>query len=442
MRDICNTPDIDAVEVLIANRARWLPGSPYALDGPAAVTAFRVLIARCNLSKPVSVRLACHRALDANDLLQSIGRAQRCLLCVGEKDATARRYFLANALPNIEMLILPRTSPEVSATEVREALASEHPPDVALLPAELSRMESAAYWRLLRRLVRPMPDVVLPRIRRQLKGTAWSLPASVALSSCRPADPEFLFTRSGGTSCVVKYAGETPVTGRFDREREPAPKRRLAVERRALRRVGAYLSDAGVRVPELLYWDARTKTLITTDPRGEPCSSVGDRGLATREIEHAARAYARLHAWPVQREPLWGTWTQEVEHWDALCGVYLSPDLHPKPPAAHAASLYPQRVLCALVRADDLRWDGHTIAFRTMERASYWGDPALDLALFMSGSGIARQEARVRAFASAYTQTLATSGICRAVDSGRIKRARALTDQVLPNQPRGTSLSR
>lgn len=417
VRDLAARSNVDEVVVIVSNRCRCIPGTSKALDATVALRIWSIYlqaVARQPGIAKVRVELAAHTAVrHALGYFDRVKAGDSLQFCIGENDLKqgdgrfdkltdlSRRSGVAAAL-----IAAPTGSIVIRSTPLRATLAGDDAGRVAFMAAlltPLSAQQRAQVWQVCRQGMREMHDIIKNKVSAILERHGVGNIAVLSTVGCNTAkrDPVFRARCKDGSVLFVKYAGDTVESGAVRQNTSPKPRRRLATERRTLKRLRNII-PSDVELPEVVLFDKATRTLVLTEVCGGGRSLEDDlkKGIFDTAVAGAAgRFLARCHTIAGPVEPLWGDGETDLQHWRkmlALRTVQIESVL---------ITTQIQRDLAALARASEkasvalgegrgvlildycprniLLSDGKT-AIVDFEHGTSVGDPAYDLGFFLA----------------------------------------------------------
>ena len=402
--DLAARSDVDEVVVVVANRARTVPGTTKALDVDVALKVWEIYL---RTHSKVRVEVAASGAVP-----HALGYVDRCdagdrlFLCTGKDadraDSCRMHKAVARAAQRgVSACVVPGSPNvvDVHATALRALLADgecgRHAFEAAL-PPHLCAQEREAVWRNCKAGMVEFRDVVQARLRRHF--CTHSLGQIRAIEGTRPGkvDEVFRIVLEDDRRVFVKRAHDTVSAAGIGEAVGPKPRKRLKAERGALKYVAAVATDQ-VAVPHVVHFDKPSWTLVLSQvrPGGRPLRDDLESGrFDVRTAGLAANFLARVHTLDAAVKPLRDDAAEDAAHWRAMLALRTSAAatgaLAPKhranllalESASNAAS---QTCLVHLdFRAKNILVSPDGLGVIDFESSASQGDPAYDLGLFVS----------------------------------------------------------
>ena len=431
IRYLLEKTELTEVIIIISNRCRLIPGTGCALDADAAHRILQTMLRSAGISmERIRIEIAEHRATaHALEYFGRVNPGDSLLFCMGTQDFVARDDRFASVAArskacgiSARVEVLPSAPMDVHATELRQFIAAGNAGRrnfFSVLPPELSAEQKGTIWAGCRNSLRPVSEIIKPKIRAALADRyATSLHS---LDCCNPQsiDPVFRFRDVSGDNFTVKYAGDTTVAGGFAEQAVPKPARRLAVEKRALRHLARHL-DTSIWRPAVDFYDRQKRIIVLTRP---PVTATNiDVELRSGVFDTASAAasaslLSRLHQCSLPKEPFWRDRGADRDHWQVLIdglGIRGNRKLRELGRSdlglrLSTAGAQPCVLHLNFIPRHLWRIEGR-VGIENFERACSFGDPAFDIATFVSAyilSGVqcnamARCLSAVEAFLTTY----------------------------------------
>jgi len=203
---------------------------------------------------------------------------------------------------------------------------------IKCLPSFLSSRDKIEFWEERKKRLRPIDEVVRPKIALSLEGRCAASNPSLCLNETPNVDSVFESRGLCGKVRVTRYAGDTTAAGTFGDRLAQIPARRIAVEKRVTRYISRHLSRS-IFPTRVDYFDRVHRVLVLT-------------GLACPELQH-------LHA--------------------------------------AARSARPQ-IMHLSFTSDVLWYQRDNVSFENLKCSGNFGDPAYDVASMVSSYRVAGAE--------------------------------------------------
>ncbi|MDH3210004.1 MAG: phosphotransferase, partial [Burkholderiaceae bacterium] len=403
--DLARRPEIDEVVVVVANRARQLPGTTLALDAEVARQVLEVYLHDVAKTR---VEVAPHNAVShALGYLDRAAPGDALLFCIGEADHARGDDRFEDLLlrqqrgdVTAHIVPVPTGTLAVRATALREALVAgeaRRAEFTAALPAGASPQQHQRVWAICRHGMREMSDIVERKLRTTIIPRLLSNVESLVCITPNKLDPVFRAQLRNGQQLIVKYAGETTQDESFGPTPQPKPRRRLSAERRALKCLYP-LRASEFELAEVRRFDKETLTLVLSEvlPGAMTLQQLLHEGVFdTAVLTAAAQFLATCHS--STAPALWGEPETDRRQWAAMLalrtvgmdaqalGAATACDLRQLAEASDAArscndaprvfhlDFEPKNILVARPR----------IGFIDFECCSSVGDPAYDLGVLL-----------------------------------------------------------
>lgn len=363
--DLAQRPEVDEVVVIIANRNRTLPGSTLTIDAVLVQQIWTIFLDATDMYPmlaKVHTEIAEHSAIQqALGYLEQGQSGDTLYFCIGEGDlaqgdprfamlfADGDNTGAAQRGVRIRVIPVPTGKFTVRATDLRNYLkmgAAGQDLFMAAMPTHLSVAQRQALWACCNDGLRDIPKVMQAKVQTILHAAAIPAAAPPAIVRSGKVDPVFRLRQPDGRHYYVKYAGDTVVEGAVGDPFEPKPRRRLGTERRALNYLHKTLPPNTVALPEIIYFDKTTRTIVLSEvcPGGRSLQHALAHGRFDATV--AARLgslLARLHQPSPALRPFWGEDETDLAHWRTMLAWRTTQiDCPSMPPdrAAQLAELY------------------------------------------------------------------------------------------------------
>ena len=396
-------PDIDEIVIIIASRCRNIPGTTLALDANVARTIWSIYLEELN---QVRVEIAPHTAVHhAISFFDRMSPGDTLLFCIGETDlenGDSRFNKLARLSErsgiHARTIAAPTGAINIRATSLRQALvqgAAGRSRFLSALPAQLSQSQRNRVWELCRAGLQDMNTLLETRVCRLIEHHQLGEIKSVSTAAGNKLDPVFRVQLQNDRCLFVKYAGDTVGAGCLGQPLQHKPRRRLATERRTLRRLKKFVPE-GITLPEIVLFDKSRWSLVLSEAC--PGSRSLQTAFAAGEFDAGVAAklgrfLAHCHSLPDTLEPVWGDKDSDRRHWQAMLALRTTQlpanryppsvysDLESLAASSQAASL--RRLFLLDLKPGNIYTRQKEVAVTDLELGSTRGDPACDLGLLV-----------------------------------------------------------
>ncbi len=330
--DLVSRSEVDEVIVIISNRCRIVPGTTKALDANVARRIWDIYLQGF---KKIRIEVAAHTAIQhALDYFDHVDTDDTLLFCIGASDLSRgddRFTKLSNHARytgvSAELIAAPTSAMTVRSTALRTLLASGaagRATFMAALPAQLNEQQRAKVWSISYDGMRELSEIIQEKVRAVIDQRDLGEISDLKTVQSGTIDPIFRVLFKDGRCHFIKYAGDTVESGCFGQELTQKPRRRLATERRALKRLRDHRLDAEVDLPEVVLFDKKMLTLVLTEvcPGGRFLLDDLKKGRFDPTVAGtASRFLARCHALPAPIKPVWGDKETDLLHWKRMLNL-------------------------------------------------------------------------------------------------------------------------
>ncbi|MEZ4713159.1 MAG: hypothetical protein R3A44_38580 [Caldilineaceae bacterium] len=331
-------PDVTEVVVIISNRSRLLPGTTKVMDAETARRVWEIYLQHVPKAR---VEIAPHAAVDhALEYFQRVAEGDALLFCIGQSDlASGDDRFARIATLSQQTGIVAEIAPaptghlHVRATDLRTMLAqgrAGRADFMAALPATLTAEQRARVWQECVDGLVEMDVITLEKVVPILTRNGPFELADLTIARPGKLDPVLRARTTAGRIIYVKYAGDT-VDGDVGQATSRKPRRRLAVEKRALSRLHEHgLATIGPRpvdLPAVLHFDKETRTLVQRAVFPDGWSLQDELAIGRFDVSAAdqiATFLANCHRAPAAIRPLWGDEMQDAAHWAHMLALHTA----------------------------------------------------------------------------------------------------------------------
>ena len=194
-----------------------------------------------------------------------------------------------------------------------------------------------------------------------------------------------------GSCCFVKYAGDSIGNGTLGKPLKHKPRRRLATERRTLKRLAKYGLDS-VNLPRIILFDKSSWSLVLSEvcPGGRSLQNAFEAGVFDPGVARSVGYFlATCHTAPETIKPVWGDEATDRQHWLAMLSLRTTNLCSSATPvsvcrnlatlAASSRSASVRRIFILDLKPGNIYSNGHQTGITDFELASTTGDPAYDL---------------------------------------------------------------
>ena len=402
VRYLLTRPDIDEIVVIISNRARLIPGTTLALDATIAQRIWRLFLG--NLEK-VRIEIASHTAVEhALKYFAHCQNGSSLLFCLGETDLKRGddRFRKLGELErqygvDANIIQAPTGAYSVRSADLRTALIEDDAGKsrfFSALPNHLTCQQREEIWAICQEGILELQTIVQAKIHAVMNRSNLGPIKKLSCSSSDKPDQVFRARLEDERVVFIKYAGDALGIEEWSGAHTLKPRERLSVERKVLKWLATHL-NTDFEIPTVIHFEKKTWTLVLSEvcPHGSSLQDNLQRGIFDPVIASQACQFLRkCHTIP-HAPVLWGTQEADQKHWKSILDLYtvalpsekfsidtfsnlknlkLASEQVAQPCFLHL-DFHPKNVLFR---------DGE-IGVIDFERSSSWGDPALDLGMFL-----------------------------------------------------------
>ncbi|MFQ5544143.1 MAG: phosphotransferase family protein, partial [Nitrospiria bacterium] len=185
----------------------------------------------------------------------------------------------------------------------------------------LSEQQREKVWSISCDGMREMSDLIQEKLRAIVDQSDLDEISRLEPVQSGKVDPTYRVFFANGRCCFIKYAGDTVEAGCFGQKLIQKPRRRLSTERRALKRLREHHLDTEVDLPEVVFFDKKTLTLILSAVCAGGRSLLDDlkHGRFDPAVAGTATSFlAGCHALSSPVNPVWGDHETDLTHWEKM----------------------------------------------------------------------------------------------------------------------------
>ena len=328
---LASRADIDEVIIIITNRCRHIPGTSKALVPEVATKIWSIYLQ--DIAK-IRVELAPHSAVKhAQSYFERVNTDDTLLFCAGESELKQGfgRFSKINTLSRkyaITASVIASSPPPLQggATGIRTHLGkgrSGYEAFITALPNHLSPAQCKEVWQICFQNMREMHDIAKDKIREIIEQQGIGEIENIRIAKKAKADEIHCVQLKTGQRLFVKYANDTVKAAKLGQPLSLKPRERLYVERRALKWLANH-SDYDIKLPDVIYFENKSKTLILSEvfPNGHFLEDDLKKGVfAPLVLTKISNFLANCHRTPIQVEPFWGNSEADLKHWENLLSI-------------------------------------------------------------------------------------------------------------------------
>ena len=325
VQSLVQRTDVDEVVVIITNRNRQVPGTNFALAPEVALKIWAIYLQ--GMPK-VRVELAPQSAVrQALSYFERVSHTTRLIFCAGKNELSEdggrfKKVRVLSSRSGIPAEIIPSRSQPLpgGATRIRAHLAqgeAGRQAFMAALPEHLTNHQRRQVWEICRNSLRPLGKMAQQRMVSIFKQNTLGEIASIDSAKPGKTDEVMRVRLKNGLRYYIKTAHDTPKAARWDDPKGLKPRKRLYVERSALKWL-ARQPWVNVELPKVVYFHNPTRTLVLSEvcPLGNTLQFQPEQGcFGKKAIEQAAVFLGRCHVHANPVPAFWGDDKADLSHW-------------------------------------------------------------------------------------------------------------------------------